>query len=179
MLVVETKSITNSSSQQIDPYDFMYVEKLLKFCQIVMNKQEMTEFIINEKFAQCSFDNAEVHRRFYSGQERGSDWDGIWEAEINIYYDPGTVIGYTNKGSTVININTYTIPMTSRDKDIANRVGNLVHEYCHLVGMTHSPSWQWWRKKSMRRSAPYKIGSMAKRIARNLLEMEEVKWTDL
>jgi len=179
MLTVECKSLTSATldyplfSQRRNTY------KLLKLCQIVMNSQELGEYILNMRFEQTKYDNAEVYRRFYSGQERGTNFDGIWQAEINLYRKDNNIIGYTNKGSTIININLCTIPFNDNLIDISYRVGNLIHEYCHLVGLRHAPRWQFWRYWRRKFSAPYRIGNKSRAIAENLLGSGEVEWKDL
>jgi hypothetical protein len=178
MLLVETKSVT-VEGEPAQMFELTYVNKLLKLCQIVMNHIYMQDFIMNSSFTQTRDSNAELFHKFYSGKERRTDNDGVWEAEINVYYRDNGILGYTWSNSTEININALEIPMNKNPLAISARVGNLVHEYCHLVGMKHSPKWKFWLWKRRKKSAPYKIGYEARGIARFLLEQGEVVWKDL
>lgn len=177
MLRVEATSLTKDHDLNPTNSEIIYTQKLLKLCQIVANKNEMADFIMNYRFKQTKLRNAEIYNDFYSGSERGADFDGIWQAELNLYYKENTsVVGYTNKGSTVINLNLCVIPYSGDNLSIANRVGNLIHEYCHLVGFTHTHALNYFCRKYMKRSVPYKVGRQAKIIALYLLEEGVVKW---
>ena len=185
MLIVELKKLqVNGIDTRIEPYN-SYTNKILKLVQIVMNKQAMQEFIINYRcqyrngFSQTTLDNAQIFNAFYSGQERGGENDGIWQAEINYYYAKTSTVGYTNVGSTLINTNTRLIPLAYDNESLADRVGNLVHEYCHLVGMDHSGPYSFWKKKERLYSAPYAIGHAAQSIAKAHLGMGSEVWNAL
>lgn len=177
MLIVEATSVTrNGQRSLVKTEELMFMLKMLKLCQIVMNHQQMSEFILNTEFTQTCLSSYEVFDKFYSGNERSSGSDGIWQARINFYYKNNSTIGYTNKKSKLINCNEKYIQLNI--EPVLVLIANLVHEYCHLVGLTHS-SWQWWKKRQRRFSAPYAIGYEAGDLAATLINTGEVKWREL
>ena len=104
-------------------------------------------------------------KTFVEANERGL-YDSDYEIDFTItfYFRSNRVIGYTNYGSIVINLNTSFLGL-----ELPKIVNTLIHEYCHLVGHHHSyynPGWGIWNN-----TAPYYIGHLAQRYAETMLDL--------
>ena len=111
---------------------------------------DIEKMILDYNFTQTTETNGRILERFNSGAERGSRVDGIWQAQISAYYKRwSSAVARTFTNSQEIQMNMAKHSFTERAI-----VTTLIHEYCHLVGMTHT------RRMTNDRddSCPYAIG---------------------
>lgn len=133
------------------------VEDALEMVEWAVNQVELHDFIEHARFAQTDRDGKWHLDRFLSGDERGTGSDRALNFEI-IFVDlqSGTAaVTYPDRNIVVLNTR-------FMDRSLPEICNTLVHEYCHLVGMTHSlefPGWGIWY-----RSAPYSIGMKVERM---------------
>ena len=106
--------------------------------------------------------NLEIYNKILSGaEELNLVENNTMDIEVQLYYNGWTsTVGYTTSTSTKINMNTkffnYYTP--------AEVSGNMMHEWLHKVGFSHSSSYSTSRDYSV----PYAIGSIMERLAKNL-----------
>lgn len=182
MLLIEQGRLTYNY-HPLDLTDMIYTVNLLNLMQEVVNDTRLAEFILNfeykgsNSFAQTKDTNAEVYLKFYSGNERGNGNDYIWQANVNYYNGPYNIVGFTRHGETTINCNLHAVPISNDPVLIIKRFKNFVHEYCHLVGLTHTTgTWDFWSKRKWKYSAPYAIAEKAGDIAREKLDKGYYQW---
>lgn len=115
-----------------------------------INQQELRDYILNftneykeKNFLQSNQDNAWHLEKFVGGPCKFSI----------AYFDSTTeIIGYTDGVNKVVNLNDKYL-----NRDLPAICNTLIHEYCHMVGMTHSffnPGNIIWAQ-----TAPYAIGA--------------------
>ena len=129
--------------------------------------RDYTQLDGTQMFKQTKHSNEWHLKRFVEGNERLKAKKGDFEMDLDIkfYFKNNKVIGYTRKGSIEINLNTKYLY-----RQVPSIVNTLVHEYCHLVGMTHSyrnPGWDFWLQ-----TAPYAIGLKAEEMVSRLLGVQ-------
>lgn len=140
----------------------------INLVQWVVNQGDLRSYILNftnrfgEKcFLQTRRTNLWHLEAFESGNERGSGRDRIWNIEIRYFDGSSGISAYTIPGDRKVWVN-----RTLLDGEVSDVCSTLVHEYCHLVGMTHSlldERGEWMQ------SAPYAIGAYAGYLIRRKL----------
>lgn len=126
-----------------------------KFKQVI-NHRSLRKFILN--FTQ-------LHRRgeksFYQSKHSNAwllkQFIGSGSIRIDFYIQGHNILAKTNKGAMRFSLSAKHFYCA-----VPAIVNNLVHEYCHLVGMHHSyfnPGWEKWLQ-----TAPYAIGLKAEEI---------------
>jgi hypothetical protein len=146
--------------------------KALDLLEWAINEQELREFILHFKnqfkflcFLQTDESNEKILQRFVQGSERGTGADYEWDFVVDFFTAEGGIIGFTKEGDTTISLNTNYLGRML--PEICNTLG---HEYCHLVGMTHSfdnPGWEIWSQ-----TAPYAIGQYIQYMVEKKLGLE-------
>jgi len=134
------------------------ITQALDLIRWAINEQEFWDYVLNfqnqygcRQFLQTTETNARVLERLINGSERGSEIDNEWDFLISQFDSNGSLIAYVDEDGTVINLNSEYL-----GRSIAEVCNTLVHEYCHLVGLTHSfldPGRNIWSQ-----TAPYAIG---------------------
>lgn len=150
--------------------DAAKLKRAIDMLQIVINSPLFRHEILDYKtvahggFAQTNESSHRILERFVEGAERGSEIDNEIDLHLFFYINRwGRAIAYTTKGSIEINLN----KKYFGTRGIAELANTLIHEYCHLVGMTHSyrnPGWSIWNH-----TAPYAIGNLVEKAVLSIL----------
>ena len=148
------------------------VIQAIDLVQWAINEREFRDYVLNfrnqyerRQFLQTTETNARVLERLINGSERGSTIDNEWDFVIDQFESDGSLIAYVDEDGTVINLNSEYM-----DRSIAEVCNTLVHEYCHLVGLTHSfldPGRNIWSQ-----TAPYAIGQYIQYMVERKLGIE-------
>jgi hypothetical protein len=114
---------------------------------------------VNERFYDTDDNNAMVYEKLVSGaDELNPARDGDIDLFLCLYYKANNVIGYTNPGTNEIYINKlYFLPRLHTREGICDIVNNVVHEYMHKVGYSHS----FFNSAKRPYSVPYAVGNLA------------------
>lgn len=124
--------------------------------RLVINSSELSNYILNFKnqygsrhFLQSDKSNKWHYNQFISGSELGSSSDNAWDSVISFFSSTTEIIGYTDGKQKTIYLNDKYM-----DRDLPSICNTLIHEYCHLVGMSHS----FFQSNEWPQTAPYAIG---------------------
>lgn len=102
--------------------------------------------------------NSQIYHRFLMGAERLSPaQNNTIDAELELYYEASTVVGYTNPKTKRIWMNTKYF----NNYSTAQVAGNLTHEWMHKLGFDHSAT----STPSRPYSVPYAVGYLITRLA--------------
>lgn len=106
--------------------------------------------------------NSQIYYRFLMAAERLSPAENnILDAELELYFQASTVVGYTTPETKRIWMNTkYFNSYTA-----AQVAGNLTHEWVHKLGFGHASS----STASRPYSVPYAVGYIMSRLAKQYL----------
>ncbi len=148
------------------------VIQALELIRWAVNEPEFWDYILKfrnqygrKQFLQTTETNARVLERLINGSERGSEVDNEWDFLIDTFESDGSLIAYVEEDGTVIHLNSQHM-----GRSIAEVCNTLVHEYCHLVGLTHSflnPGKGIWAQ-----TAPYAIGHYVQYMVERKLGIE-------
>ena len=106
--------------------------------------------------------NSQIYHRFLMAAERLTPAENnILDAELELYYEASSVVGYTNPGSKRIWMNTKYF----NNYTTAQVAGNLTHEWMHKLGFGHASS----STPSRPYSVPYAVGYLMGRLAKQYL----------
>lgn len=131
----------------------------------IVASEEFREAVINHTYNgkktfvdNGGLTNVQIYHRFLLGAEKLSpEQNNTLDAEIELYYDSSSTIGYTNPTTRRIWMNTkFYDNYTS-----AQVAGNLTHEWLHKLGFGHATT----STPSRPYSVPYAIGYIIKRLA--------------
>jgi hypothetical protein len=112
------------------------------------------EFIDNQGLT-----NEEIYQIIMDGAEKNGDIkkNNMMDVELELYFQPTTTIGYTYPDTDRIWINKKYFNQYTAIK-IAD---NLMHEWMHKLGFTHSSKWS----EDREHSVPYAIGYLIEELA--------------
>jgi len=151
--------------------DAEYAAKQKQACELlnlVWNSDEFKDAVLNnthiattgilwwkksqevKAFTSTLFSNEGVYEKLMSVQNPHIEQDIVYCRNPN-------VVGYEENGSPY----TYVCKGWDESMDVFDIVDNMAHEYCHCLGFTHSSA------KDLE-SVPYKIGSIARDLAKKL-----------
>jgi hypothetical protein len=106
--------------------------------------------------------NSQIYHRFLAGAEKLTPaTNNAIDAELELYFETSTVVGYTNPTTKRIWMNTKYF----NNYSAAQVAGNLVHEWMHKLGFGHSSS----STPSRPYSVPYAVGYLMGRLAKQNL----------
>jgi hypothetical protein len=144
----------------------------LELVQWAINEPEFWDYILNftnhygrRHFLQTKETNARVLERLINGAERRSEADNGWDFVVRRFDSGGSLVAFVEEDGNTIYMNSEYM-----DRSIAEICNTLVHEYCHLVGLTHSffdPGRDIWTQ-----TAPYAIGQYVQYMVERRLGIE-------
>lgn len=106
--------------------------------------------------------NSQIYHRFLAGAEKLTPaTNNAIDAELELYFEASTVVGYTNPSTRRIWMNTKYF----NNYSTAQVAGNLIHEWMHKLGFGHSSS----STPSRPYSVPYAVGYLMTRLAKQNL----------
>lgn len=134
------------------------MKKAIEIIKLVVATEEFKEKILNysyngeNKFVDSQgLTNAQIYQKILEGAERLSPTvNYTMDGEIELFFEDSRTIGYTYQNTPRIWVNTkYFSTYTA-----AGVAHNLMHEWMHKLGFTHSSSWN----ASREHSVPYAVG---------------------
>jgi hypothetical protein len=159
---------TNLKLVQFSLTDQEKIEKAADLVKRVIMSQEFKDAVVGFTYnGENSFvdnnglTNLQIYDRIIIAAERLSPAKNyVLDAEIQLYYEDSTTIGYTYPSTTRIWMNTkyfnrYTPYQVA---------GNLTHEWIHKLGFTHDVA----ATDARPYSVPYAVGYMVRRLAGEL-----------
>lgn len=106
--------------------------------------------------------NSQIYHRFLAGAEKLTpSGNNALDAELELYFEASTVVGYTNPTTRRIWMNTKYF----NNYSTAQVAGNLIHEWMHKLGFGHSLS----NTPSRPYSVPYAVGYLMSKLAKQNL----------
>lgn len=145
------------------------MEEAIEIIKLVVATEEFKERVLNHTYNgkktfvdNLGFSNEEIYQIILNGAEKlQTSRNNTMDAEVQLYYENSTTIGYTYASSKRIWVNskyfnTYTA---------AGVAHNLFHEWLHKLGFTHSSTWS----QSRDYSVPYSLGYLVGEIGRDFL----------
>lgn len=168
MVKIDINKITNDE-------DLKYALSLIEW---VINEQEFRDYILNfknsygeHKFLQTKNDNRWHLNSLIFESENKDGTLCYWDFEIKFFESDTEITGFVEPNKKVINLNSKRL-----NRSMASICKTILHEYCHIVGMTHSlfePKNGVWKE-----TAPYAISEFAEfLIARKLGDFKYKKPT--
>ncbi len=156
--------LTNFNSEQEEK-----IKKAVEIIKKVIATKEFRERVLtysylgkNQFFANQGLTNEEVYQKLLDGAEivGNSAKNNTLDVKIELYHQSTNTIGYTYPNTERIWMNTkyynkYT-PIKVAD--------NLMHEWMHKLGFTHTVSWS----KDRDHTIPYAIGYLIEELATKL-----------
>lgn len=140
-----------------------------------INQQELLDYILNFKnqygdnqFLQTEKSNSWHLNQFTSGSELGTKIDHVWDSVIAYFNSTTEIYGYIDGKQKIIYLNEMYL-----GRNMPAICNTLIHEYCHMVGMTHSllnPGDKIWAQ-----TAPYAIGAYMQYMIETKLGFETTK----
>ncbi len=157
-------NLVNFSSSQQDK-----ITKAAELIREVVASEEFRTAVFNHTYGgQKTFvengglSNAQIYQRFLEGAEKLSpDINNAIDAQLELYYEASTTIGYTKPDSKKIWMNTKYFNVYSA----AQVAGNLTHEWMHKLGFGHESAYSPERAYSV----PYAMGYLMERLAKKHL----------
>ncbi len=153
-------------------FDFDQTQKMeaaIEIIKLVVATEEFKERVLNHTYNgkrtfvdNRGFSNEEIYQIILNGAERlQPSRNNTLDAEVQLYFEDSTTIGYTYSSSRKIWVNSkYFNSYTA-----AGVAHNLFHEWIHKLGFTHSSSWS----ESRDYSVPYSLGYLMGEIGRDYL----------
>ncbi len=163
-----------SLTAQLDLLNFLQSEEqkmaaAVELIRLVVGTQEFRRRILNHTFEgrkifvdNGGLTNQEIYQTILDGAERLSPTrNNRIDAQVELYYEPTNVVGYTYPDSRRIWVNrkyfsTYTPAGVAR---------NLFHEWLHKLGFAHAVNWS----SSRDYSVPYAVGNIVGDIGMDFL----------
>lgn len=145
------------------------MEEAIEIIKLVVATEEFKERVLNHTYNgektfvdNRGFSNEEIYQLILNGAERlQPSLNNTMDAEVQLYYENSTTIGYTYTSSRKIWVNSkYFDSYTA-----AGVAHNLFHEWLHKLGFTHASSWS----DSRDYSVPYSLGYLVGEIGRDFL----------
>ena len=151
----------------IDETDKM--NSAIEIIKLVIATDEFRERVINHSYNgqktfvdNNGFSNEEIYQIILNGAERlQPSRNNTLDAEIQLYYENSSTIGYTYSSSKKIWMNTKYFNSYSA----AGVAHNLFHEWLHKLGFYHAANWS----QSRDYSVPYALGYLVGEIGRDFL----------
>jgi hypothetical protein len=170
--VLPTAALTFETNIEMINFSSAEQEKMdhaIEIIKLVVATEEFKNRVLNHTFNGSKtfvdnggYSNAQIYQMILDGAEKLSPYkNNTIDAEVELYYASTNVIGYTYPSSKRIWVNTkYFNSYTA-----AGVAHNLMHEWLHKLGFTHSSSWTASRSSSV----PYAIGYMVGEIGKSFL----------
>lgn len=145
------------------------MEKAIEIIKLVVGTDEFKERVLNHTYNgkktfvdNNGFTNEEIYQIILNGAEKlQPKRNNTMDAEVELYYENSSTIGYTYSSSRRIFVNTKYFNSYSA----AGVAHNLFHEWLHKLGFYHAASWS----SSRDYSVPYALGYLMGEIGRDFL----------
>ncbi|HLT23246.1 MAG TPA: hypothetical protein VKZ84_07375 [Bacteriovoracaceae bacterium] len=165
------RSIASNWKSNIEYHNFtkdevQKVEKALAIIKHIINSDEFHDLVLDYTFEgekqfneNNNYTNAEIYQLILLGAEiiGNRQANNTMDVELELYEDSSKTIGYTYPNTTRIWMNRkYFSKYTP-----AQVAGNLMHEWMHKLGFTHTLKWN----KDRQHTVPYAIGYLIEDLA--------------
>lgn len=142
-----------------------FFRNMLNIMRHVVISEEFQNKVLEFQFTYTDENALEIYKKFISGKDLYENApDGEMDIDLYLYYKRNRTIGYTYKSTRKQWINMRHIEIT-RYEDMAQAIGNIVHEYMHNLGYGHPSK----RTKTRHLSVPYAYGYIAAELALEFL----------
>lgn len=145
------------------------MEGAIAIIKQIVASEEFRERILNHRYNNeltfvdnNGYSNAQIYEIILQASEQlYPQENNTMDAEVELYFDAGNVVGYTYPNTPRIWVNTkyftsYTLASVAR---------NLFHEWMHKLGFNHASTWS----ASRDFSVPYAIGTIVSDLGKQYL----------
>lgn len=161
-------------SSKIEFYYFTMTEeekmaKAIEIIKLVVATDEFRRRVLNHTYGgqktfvdNAGLSNAQIYQKILEGAEKLQPArNNRIDAEVELYYEASSIIGYTYASSRRIWVNRKYFNVYTP----AGVAHNLFHEWMHKLGFTHSSKWT----PSREYSVPYSLGYLVGEIGKDFL----------